>query len=43
MITLDSRQVAETLDRLFLTADSNDAPIMERLKADAAKPGRPVR
>ena len=39
MITLDSRQVAETLDRLFLTADSNDAPIMERLKADAANRG----
>ncbi len=37
MIALDTRPVAETLDRLFLDAERNDPPIMERLHADAAR------
>jgi len=39
MIALDTKPVAETLDRLFLAAERNDPPIMERLQADAAKRG----
>ncbi len=39
MTTLDSRPVADILDRLFLTAPSNDAPIMERMQADAKRRG----
>ncbi len=39
MIALDTKPVAETLDRLFLDADGNDPPIMERLQADAAGRG----
>lgn len=42
MTTLDSKPVAEALDRMFLAAESNDPPIMERLKADAAKRGGPL-
>jgi predicted O-methyltransferase YrrM len=41
MTTLDSKPVAETLDRLFLDAESNDPPIMERLRAEAAQRGIP--
>jgi len=41
MNTLDSSPVARLLDRLFAEADTNDAPILSRAKAEIERRGGP--